>query len=44
VVSEQVNIQVYGGEVINSHCVMFITLWCGVWQCQILFVSLYWCP
>jgi len=29
VVSEQVNIQVYGGKVINSHCVMFITLWCG---------------
>ena len=29
VVSEQVNIQVYGGKVINSHCVMLITLWCG---------------
>lgn len=29
VVSEQITIQVYGGKVINSHYVMFITLWCG---------------
>lgn len=76
VVSEQITIQVYGGKVINSHYVMFITLWCGglavsiiirifvlmphilyrgiikgghivmvyIWWCQILYVSLYWCP
>jgi len=41
VVSEQVNIQVYGGKVINSHCVMFITLWYGglaVWNIIRIFV------
>ena len=29
VMSEQITIQVYVGKVINSHYVMFITLWCG---------------
>jgi len=39
--SEQVNIQIYGWEVINSHYVMLITLGGNVWWFKILFVSLY---